>query len=169
MCIESSGIWLATINYIEKEKFLAKRRYEIMSLGNLCRREVVVVNQGTPIKEAVKFMEEKNIGSVIVVGGGKPVGIATDRDILLRVVNKGLDPEKSSVDDVMTKEIVTLKEGMGLFEALEQVKGKGIRRFPIVDARGNLKGIMTLDDIIYLLGKEMADVASIIEREGPRL
>ena len=140
-----------------------------MSLGNLCRREVVVVNQGTPIKEAVKFMEEKNIGSVIVVGGGKPVGIVTDRDILLRVVNKGLDPEKSSVDDVMTKEIVTLKEGMGLFEALEQVKGKGIRRFPIVDARGNLKGIMTLDDTIYLLGKEMADVASIIEREGPRL
>ncbi len=140
-----------------------------MSLGNLCRREVVVVNQGTPIKEAVKFMEEKNIGSVIVVGGGKPLGIATDRDILLRVVNKGLDPEKSSVDDVMTREIVTLKEGMGLFEALEQVKGKGIRRFPIVDARGNLKGIMTLDDIIYLLGKEMADVASIIEREGPRL
>ena len=140
-----------------------------MSLGNLCRREVVVVNQGTPIKEAVKFMEEKNIGSVIVVGGGKPVGIATDRDILLRVVNKGLDPEKSSVDEVMTKEIVTLKESMGLFEALEQVKGKGIRRFPIVDARGNLKGIMTLDDIIYLLGKEMADVASIIEREGPRL
>jgi len=169
MCIESSGIWLATINYIEKEKFLAERRYDVMSLGNLCRREVVVVNQGTPIKEAVKFMEEKNIGSVIVVGGGKPVGIATDRDILLRVVNKGLDPEKSSVDDVMTKEIVTLKEGMGLFEALEQVKGKGIRRFPIVDARGNLKGIMTLDDIIYLLGKEMADVASIIEREGPRL
>ena len=134
-----------------------------MSLGNLCRREVVVVNQGTPIKEAVKFMEEKNIGSVIVVGGGKPVGIVTDRDILLRVVNKGLDPEKSSVDDVMTKEIVTLKEGMGLFEALEQVKGKGIRRFPIVDASGNLKGIMTLDDIIYLLGKEMADVDSIIE------
>jgi len=141
-----------------------------MSLGNLCRREVVVVNQGTPIKEAVKFMEEKNIGSVIVVGNGKPLGIATDRDILLRVVNKGLDPEKSPVDDVMTKEIVTLKEEMGLFdEALEQVKGKGIRRFPIVDARGNLKGIMTLDDIIYLLGKEMADVASIIEREGPRL
>ena len=160
---------LLLCNYIEKEKFLAERRYDVMSLGNLCRREVVVVNQGTPIKEAVKFMEEKNIGSVIVVGGGKPVGIATDRDILLRVVNKGLDPEKSSVDDVMTKEIVTLKEGMGLFEALEQVKGKGIRRFPIVDARGNLKGIMTLDDIIYLLGKEMADVASIIEREGPRL
>jgi len=134
-----------------------------MSLGNLCRREVVVVNQGTPIKEAVKLMEEKNIGSVIVVGGGKPIGIATDRDILLRVVNKGLDPEKTPIDKVMTKKIVTLREDMGLFEALEKIKKKGIRRFPIVDTKGKLQGIMTLDDIIYLLGKEMADVASIIE------
>ena len=140
-----------------------------MSLGNLCRREVVVVNQGTPIKEAVKFMEEKNIGSVIVVGGGRPVGIVTDRDILLRVMNRGLDPEKTSVDEVMTRDIVALREDMGLFEALEQVKGKGIRRFPIVDAKGQLKGIMTLDDILYLLGKEMSDVSSIIEKENPRL
>src|SRR3970040_3136145 len=130
-----------------------------MSLGNMCRKEIVCVNLGTNVKEAAKFMEDKNVGSIIVVGGGKPVGIVTDRDILLRVINRGLDPEKSSVDDVMTKEIVTLKEGMGLFEALEQVKGKGIRRFPIVDARGNLKSIMTLDDIIYLFGKESADVA----------
>jgi CBS domain-containing protein len=68
-----------------------------MSLGNLCRREVVVVNRGTTVKEAVKFMEEKNMGSIIVVGGGKPVGIVTDRDILLRIMNRGLDPEKTSV------------------------------------------------------------------------
>lgn len=114
-------------------------------------------------------MEEKNIGSIVVVEERKPMGIVTDRDILLRVINRGLDSKGTSVDDVMTKEIVTLREDMGLFEALQQVKGKGIRRFPIVDAKGNLQGIMTLDDILYLLGKEMADVASIIEKEGPRL
>jgi CBS domain-containing protein len=140
-----------------------------MGLEHLCRRGVVTVNQGATIKEVVKVMEERNVGSVIVVGGGETVGIVTDRDILLRVVNKGLNPEKSLVDEVMTKEVVTLREGMGLFEALEQVKRRSIRRFPLADARGNLKGIITLDDIIYLLGKEMADVASIIEKEGPRL
>jgi CBS domain-containing protein len=140
-----------------------------MSLGNMCRKEIVYVNLGTTVKEVVKLMEGKNIGCVIIVGSKKPVGIVTDRDILLRVMNKGLDPEKTKVDKVMTKRVVTLNEEMGLFEALKQVKGKGIRRFPIVNAKGSLKGIMTLDDILYLLGKEMANVASIIEKESPRL
>ncbi|HEX3033750.1 MAG TPA: CBS domain-containing protein [Thermodesulfobacteriota bacterium] len=140
-----------------------------MGLGNLVHREVVAVNEGTTVKEVVKLMEEKNVGSVVVVGGGEVVGIVTDRDILLRVVNKGLNPERSSVDEVMTKGIVVLREEMGLFDALERVKEKGVRRFPVVDARGNLKGIMTLDDIIYILGKEMADVASIIEKERAKL
>lgn len=140
-----------------------------MSLGNLCRREIVCVDRGATIEEVARLMEEKNIGSIIVVEERKPMGIVTDRDILLRVINRGLDSERTSVADVMTKQIVTLREDMGLFEALQQVKGKGIRRFPIVDAKGNLQGIMTLDDILYLLGKEMADIASIIEEEGPRL
>jgi CBS domain-containing protein len=124
---------------------------------------------GTTVKEAVKLMAEKNVGCVIVIGSEKPIGMLTDRDILLRVMNKGLDPQKTTVDNVMSKEIIALREDIGLFEALEQVKGKSMRRFPIVDANGALKGIMTLDDIIFLLGKEMADVSSIIEREGPRL
>jgi CBS domain-containing protein len=140
-----------------------------MGLGNMCRREIVCVDTGTSIKEVVKLMDQKNVGSVIVIGSQKPVGIVTDRDILLRAVNKGMDLEKTPIDKVMTKRLVTLREDMGLFEALERVKGKGMRRFPIVDDKGSLKGIMTLDDILYLLGREMADVSSIIEKEGPRL
>ncbi|HEX9830787.1 MAG TPA: CBS domain-containing protein [Thermodesulfobacteriota bacterium] len=140
-----------------------------MSLGNLCRREVVCVNPGATVEQVAKLMEEKNIGSVIVINDAKPVGIVTDRDILLRVLNKGLNAEKTTINAVMTPVIVTLTEDTGLFEALEQAKGSSIRRFPVVDAKGNLKGIITLDDIIYLLGKEMAGVASIIEKEGPRL
>ena len=139
-----------------------------MSLGNMCRREIICVNLGTTVREAVKLMEEKNVGCVIVIGSDKPVGMLTDRDILLRVMSKGLDPQRTTVENVMSKNIVALREDMGLFEALEQVKGKSMRRFPIVDGNGALKGIMTLDDIIFLLGKEMADVSSIIEREGPR-
>lgn len=140
-----------------------------MSLGNICRKEIVCVNPEASVKETLKLMEEKNVGCVIVLGNRKPVGILTDRDILLRVMNRGLGAEKTPVHYVMSRDIVTLREDMGLFEALEKVKGKSVRRFPIVDADGNLKGIMTLDDIIFLLGKEMADVSSIIEREGPRL
>lgn len=140
-----------------------------MAIGNMCRREVVSVKPGVSVKVAAQLMEDKNVGCVVVVEGGKPIGILTDRDILLRVVNRGLDPAKCSAEQVMSRDVVSLKEDMGLFEALEHTKERGIRRFPVVDSGGELQGIITLDDILYILGKEMADVASIIEKESPRL
>jgi len=146
-----------------------------MSLGNLCRKDVVSVKPGTMVNEVARLMEEKNIGSVVVqnviVSGEKEkFGIVTDRDIALRVVGKNLDPAKTPIDDVTTQNsVLTLSENLGLFEALEQVRESAVRRFPVVDVDGNLTGIITLDDIIILLGKEMADVARIIENEGPLL
>jgi CBS domain-containing protein len=141
-----------------------------MSLGNLCRKEVVTVRPGTTVREVAKLMEEKNIGCVLVDGEGEKFGIVTDRDLALKVLSKSLDPNTTPIDDVMTWEVVLiLREEMGLFEALEQVKKSAVRRFPVVNAEGNLVGIITVDDIITLLGKELADVASVIENEGPLL
>ena len=140
-----------------------------MGLRNMCRREVVWVKEGTSAREVAKLLEKNNVGCVVVVGKDSllsPIGLVTDRDILIRVMNRGLDPDNTPIDDVMTKEVIALRENMGLLEALEYVKGKGIRRFPIVGVDGSLKGIITLDDILYLLGREMSDVASIIEKEG---
>ncbi|NIP31495.1 MAG: CBS domain-containing protein [Candidatus Dadabacteria bacterium] len=141
-----------------------------MSLGNLCRKDVVTVKPGTLVKEVTKLMEEKNIGSVIITDDKEMFGIITDRDIALGIVNKDLNPQQTTVDELMTHNFVlVLREDIGLYEALEQVKRSAVRRFPVVDINGNLKGIITLDDIITLLSKEMADVASIIENEGPLL
>jgi len=146
-----------------------------MSLRNMCRKDVVSVRPGTMVNEVARLMEEKNIGSVVVQNAGErgekeKFGIVTDRDIALRVVGKNLDPTKTPIDDVMTQNMVLiLSENLGLLEALEQVRKSAVRRFPVVDVDGNLTGIITLDDIITLLGKEMADVASIIENEGPLL
>ncbi len=139
-----------------------------MSLGHMCRRNVVTVKPGTTINEVTRIMEDRNIGSVIVSGGDNKFGIVTDRDIALRVVNRCLDPVRTPIDEVMTQDIVlTLSEDMGLLEALEQIRKSAVRRFPVLDVDGNLKGIITLDDIIRLLSREMADVADVIENEGP--
>ena len=146
-----------------------------MSLGNMCRKDVVTVSPGTMVNDVTKLMEEKNLGSVVIqnviVGGEREqFGIVTDRDIALRVVNNNLDPLSTPIEEVMTQNpVLTLREDVGLFEALEQVRKSAVRRFPVVDTDGNLKGIITLDDIIVLLGKEMAGVANIIENEGPLL
>lgn len=139
-----------------------------MSLGHICRRDVVTVDPGTTVSEVTRIMEDKNLGSVIVTGGDDRFGIVTDRDIALRVVNRSLDPVRTPIEDVMTQDLVlTLREDMGLFEALEQIRKSAVRRFPVVDVEGRLVGIITLDDIIRLLGKEIAGVASVIENEGP--
>jgi CBS domain-containing protein len=150
---------------------VASRGKEVdMSLRNLCRKEVVTVKSGTTVKEVANLMEEKNIGSVVIDGEGEKFGIVTDRDILLRVLSKNLDPNTTPIDDVMTwKLVLILREDMGLFEALEQVKKSAVRRFPVVNDEGSLVGIITVDDIITLLGKELSDVARIIENEGPLL
>lgn len=139
-----------------------------MSLGNLCRKNVVTVEPGTTVSEVTRIMEDNNIGCVIVNGGEDKFGIVTDRDIALRVVNRALDPVRTSVEEVMTKDIVlTLREDIGLLEALDQIRKSAVRRFPVVDVDSNVIGIITLDDIVKLLSREMADVADVIENEGP--
>ncbi len=142
-----------------------------MSLETLCRREIVCVDVKTKVLEATQLMEEMNVGSVVVIQNDRPVGIVTDRDIVLRVINKKLDPAKCPIGDIMSLDVVTFRQNTGLYEALEQIKesGNSVRRFPIVDENGAIKGIITLDDVIYLLGKEMSDVAAIIENERPKL
>ena len=117
-----------------------------MSLGHICRKDVVTVKPGTTVSEVARIMEDKNLGSVIV-SGGSDFGIVTDRDIALRVVNRCLDPARTPVDEIMTQNLVlTLREDMGLLEALEQIRKSAVRRFPVVDIEGNLTGIITLDD-----------------------
>ena len=152
-----------------------------MSLKHLCRKDVVTVKPETLVEEVTKIMEEKNIGSVLVsdagtdwkdlgIKGAKDFGIVTDRDIALRVINNRLDPTKVPIEKIMTKKsLLVLDEDMGLYEALEQITKAAVRRFPVVDSEGNLQGIITIDDIIQLLGKEMADVAKVIENESPVL
>jgi CBS domain-containing protein len=139
-----------------------------MSLSNLCRKNVVTVEPGTTISEVTRIMEDNNIGCVIVTGKDDRFGIVTDRDIALRVVNRALDPVRTPVEEVMTKDIVlTLREDIGLLEALDQIRKSAVRRFPVVDVDSNVVGIITLDDIVRLLSREMADVADVIENEGP--
>lgn len=140
-----------------------------MSIGSLCNRTVICVNTGTTIADVAKEMEDKNVGSIVVVDNQKPCGLVTDRDIIIRIINKGKDPKQTVVDDVMSELVLCLEEDMGLYQALEMLKGKSVRRYPVIDKNGDLKGIITLDDIIFLLGKELYDVASIIQSERARI
>lgn len=140
-----------------------------MSIKSICRKEFVSISPDATVKDAAGVMASKNVGSIIIVKDGSPVGIITDRDIVVRVVNKGLDSSSLKVQDVMTIDPICLNENVGLFEALETVKEKGVRRYPVIDDKGKIVGIISLDDIIYLIGKEMCDITQILLKSVPNL
>jgi CBS domain-containing protein len=140
-----------------------------MPIGEVCNREVVIVRPNESVLEAALLMRRHHVGDVVVVEdrGGKqvPVGIVTDRDLVVEIVAPQLDPATIRVGDIMLSELLTVKEDAGLFEAIECMHVKGVRRLPVVDAQGGLTGILTLDDLIDLLADEMTTLAKLMKHE----
>jgi CBS domain-containing protein len=134
------------------------------------REDVVSVSPDTSAAEMARIMEQKNVGSVVVVDADtRPMGIVTDRDIIVRIVAKQQLPENVKARDIMTENPITFTEGMQVTDAMEKMMNEGIRRMPIVDRNGRLTGIVTQDDIIRLLGEEISYIARNIEKQSPPL
>jgi CBS domain-containing protein len=140
-----------------------------MPIGEVCNREVVIVQPGETVLEAAQLMRRHHVGDVVVVeerGGRRvPVGIVTDRDLVLEVMAPQIDPATVTVKDILTTDLVTIKKDAGLFEAIEYMHAKGVRRLPVVDDNGGLIGILTLDDLIELLADEMTALARLVKHE----
>ena len=112
------------------------------------------------------MMRLHHVGNLLVMNGAngdaRPVGIVTDRDITISVVATKLDPAVFTVGDLLTTELVAANEDQGVFETIQQMRVKGIRRLPVVDRDGKLVGILSLDDLIQLLAEEMSELAKLI-------
>ncbi|RXE56993.1 signal transduction protein [Methanoculleus taiwanensis] len=141
-----------------------------MGLMHCCREEVVAVSPDTPAVEIARIMDDKNVGSVMVVTSeDRPAGIVTDRDLVVRILAKGARSEDVTAEEIMTKDLVTFRDDMGIYEAIEKVAREGVRRMPIVDDSGRLIGIITQDDMIRMLSDEMGKLAHTIEKQSPPL
>jgi CBS domain-containing protein len=140
-----------------------------MSIGELCNRNVVIVDRTESVREAARLMREHHVGDVVVVeetaGGKKPVGILTDRDIVIELVAEGVDLDAISVGDAMSNALLILAEGDELADATAKMRAKGVRRAPVVDSAGMLVGILTLDDILEVVAGELADLVRLTVRE----
>lgn len=143
-----------------------------MAIGEICNREVVVVTRDNSALEAARLMRQHHVGDVVVVmeeGGLRtPVGILTDRDIVVDAIAVGLDPATLKVGEIMTPDLATVAEDTGVFEAIRYMRDKGVRRMPVVDGDGDLLGILALDDLLDLLAEELGALARLIAREQNR-
>ncbi len=124
--------------------------------------EVVTAEPGETAREIAETMEETNVGSVVVVEGGEPVGIVTDRDITVRGVAQGRDLEAVTASDIMTDDLVTVNAHDEIGELIDTLDAAGVRRMPVVDD-GEIAGIVTLDDIAVLLAVELGGISDEME------
>lgn len=143
-----------------------------MAIGELCTREVVVVARNETVADAARLMREHHIGSVVVVdrsnGVMRPVGMITDRDIAVGVVAPGLDPGDTAVEAAMRGSVVCVREDEGVGRAIALMRSEGVRRLPVVDARGALVGVIANDDLMDLFAEEMSGLAGMLTRGTSR-
>jgi len=143
-----------------------------MAVGEICNRGVVVAEKTLSVPEAARLMRQNHVGDLVVVdtdgGGQKPVGIVTDRDIVIEVVAAGVDPDSLRVGDIMGPEVASVRESDGVFETLRTMRDRGVRRMPVIDRDGALVGILTLDDLLGLLADEMTELAKLVSHERQR-
>lgn len=140
-----------------------------MSVGKICNREVVIVLRENTAMEAAQLMRQQHVGDVIVVddlkNGQIPVGIVTDRDLVVELMSQGLEPEAVTVGDIMTADLVTVNESDDMFAAIDAMRTKGIRRLPVVNAKGGLVGILTLDDLLDVMAEDLLAFTKLVKRE----
>jgi CBS domain-containing protein len=143
-----------------------------MSVGEICSREVIVTEKSATVTQVAQLMRNEHVGDVIVVenrGGARvPVGIVTDRDLVVQVLAKDVPLDQCAIGDIMSYELVTAKETDGIWETLQRMRTRGVRRIPVVNASGALVGILTADDLVELLGEELSDLAKVIGRQPIR-
>lgn len=143
-----------------------------MSVGQFCNRNTIVIGKQDSIADAAKMMRQHHVGSLIVVEkdgkSTKPIGIVTDRDMVIEVLAAEITPEELIVGDIMSFELVTAYEQDGLYETLKNMRVKGVRRIPVVDSQGLLVGILSWDDLLEVLANEMSELAKLAGSERKR-
>jgi len=141
-----------------------------MTVGKICNHEVVMAPAGEKVIDAAKRMRTSHVGALVVVenrnGRHYPLGIITDRDIVVGVVSG--DPEHILyvlASEIMSEDLVTAKEYDTIEAALKKMEAHGVRRLPIVDDDGALVGILTLDDILQYLTAQQSELVALVARE----
>lgn len=141
-----------------------------MSVGECCNRGVVVVTKKESVREAVNLMRSHHVGDVVVVeeevGEPVPVGILTDRDVVLEILGEDVELDAVNVGDVMSCDLVTVDEDADLIDVLKIMRSKGVRRIPVVNKKDALVGILAVDDVIELVAEQINDIVSLISNEA---
>ena len=143
-----------------------------MFIGEICNRNTVIASRNTGILELAQLMREHHVGSIIITEQQNdcniPVGIITDRDLVIELLSKDIDTKSVSAGDLMSAELATVRESSHVYDTLKLMRGKGIRRVPVVNDENVLVGILSVDDLLDVVISELDDIVNIVAIEQKR-
>ncbi len=140
-----------------------------MTVGRICQRQVDTAEGKEMARAAARRMSPRCVGTLVVLDESrKPVGILTDRDLAVRVLAEGLNPDTTPVADVMTRHPSTVSENAAIEDVLALMRSKAVRRMPVVDKQGRLVGLVSVDDVLTLLAEEFRHLGKLLEKSSPK-
>ena len=143
-----------------------------MTAGKYCNREVIITEPDTTIVEAAQLMRSYHVGTLVVVekkgDESMPLGVVTDRDLVIEVLAQQVPPEGISVADIMSRDLVMVHENEGLLDTLEIMRVRGVRRVPVINDKGGLEGILSADDALGLINEATNHLIKLMRREVER-
>ena len=117
---------------------------------NIMSKPVITIDANSTVHNVALLMSTENVGAIVVTSNNKPIGIITERDIVKRVVAKGLDPSKTHLDSVMTKPLASARSSMPIVDAIRMMQKRKIRRLVVMD-KEKMIGIVTQRDLLRAL------------------
>ena len=142
-----------------------------LTAGEICTRTVIFTDRGMTLDEAARLMRTHHVGSLVVVEERSPkerivVGMVTDRDLATAVLALDRDPHAFRVGDVMSPDVVTVREQDSVLDVLAMMRHRKVRRVPVTGARNELIGIVALDDVLAVVAEQMQALAAAVGAAG---
>jgi CBS domain-containing protein len=138
-----------------------------MKIGDICKRGVVSISNDADVTTAAQLMRERHVGFLVVYKLGDdirhPIGVLTDRDIVLEVIAPKVEPSSVTVEDAMSRQPMVASENDELADVLQAMRIGGIRRVPVVDGRGALMGIFAIDDALSFVSNLLCDISESVK------
>lgn len=143
-----------------------------MKLQDLCELDVVCCTRELTIAAASRLMRERHAGDLVVVeeldDEREPVGVITDRDIVVEVLARDKDPRTTTVGEIMSKHVVIASESEDSTLALQRMAAHGVRRVPIVDDQRRVIGIVSLDDLLRQHAEQASQLLDVVTKQQTR-
>ena len=138
-----------------------------MKTSQLCRKPAVTAAANMSLIEVSRLMRKEHVGSVVILDApaAKPIGIVTDRDIVMEVVAPGLDAKSLTAGDIMTTSPAVARDDDDILWVLKIMRDRGVRRLPVLGEGDRLTGVISFDDLMQHVSSTLSDIAQVIGTE----